>query len=88
MYVDKKLANVLEAMEINREIQIKTEMRFDLAHSAAITRSSPRQLVGYCANTKFAKDLLHSIGHRQRNVVPYLQVSAPFQTTQTHPQAG
>jgi hypothetical protein len=47
---DGKLVNVLKATEMNREIQIKTEMRFNLAHSAAIARSSLQQLVGYCAN--------------------------------------
>jgi hypothetical protein len=67
-YVHRKFVNVLEATEMNREVKIKMEMRFNLAHSAAITRSSLQQLVGYCANTKNAKDLLqdsHSIGRRQ-----------------------
>jgi hypothetical protein len=38
-------------------------MRFNLAHSMAITRSSLRQLLGYCTNTKFAKDLLQDSAH-------------------------
>ncbi len=62
-YVGGKLVNVLEATEMNREIQLKMEMRFNLAHSAATTRSSLQQLVRYCINTKFAKDLLQDFAH-------------------------
>jgi hypothetical protein len=62
-YVDGKLVNVLEATKMNKEIQIKMEIRFEFAHSTAITRSSLQQLVGYCANTKFAEDLLQDSAH-------------------------
>ncbi len=51
--------DVLEALEMNKEIQEVTEKQFDLAHSAAITRSSLRHLMGYCATTTFAMDLLN-----------------------------
>ncbi len=56
--VEGKIVDVLEAAEMNKEIQVKTKMRFDLAHSAAVTRLSLRSLVGYCANTDFAHDLV------------------------------
>ncbi len=55
-FVDGIMVDVLEASE---EIQGVTEKRFDLAHSAAITRSSLQHLVGYCATTTFAMDLLN-----------------------------
>jgi hypothetical protein len=35
--VDEKTVDMLEAAEMNKKIQVKTKMRFDLAHSAAIT---------------------------------------------------
>jgi hypothetical protein len=38
-FVDGVKVDVLEALEMNKEIQKVTEKRFDLAHSAAITRS-------------------------------------------------
>jgi hypothetical protein len=63
IYVDRKLVSILKATEMNREIQIKIEMRFNLAHSTEITRSSLGQLVRYCANTKNAKDLLQNSAH-------------------------
>ncbi len=58
-FVDSIKVDVLEASEMNKEIQEVTEKRFDLAHSAAITRSSLRHLVGYCTTTTFAMDLLN-----------------------------
>ena len=39
-FVDGVKVDVLEASEMNKEIQEVTEKRFNLAHSAAITRSS------------------------------------------------
>ncbi len=39
-YVNGVKVDVLEALEMNKEIQEVTEKQFDLAHSAAITRSS------------------------------------------------
>jgi hypothetical protein len=57
-FIDREVVDVLEASEMNKEIQQVTEKRFDLAHSAAITRSSLWWLVGYCAATIFAQDLL------------------------------
>ncbi len=39
-YVDGMKVDVLEASEMNKEIQEVTEKQFDLAHSVAITRSS------------------------------------------------
>ena len=58
-FADGVKVDVLEALEINKEIQEVTEKQFDLAHSAAITRSSLQHLVGYCATTTFAMDLLN-----------------------------
>ncbi len=58
-FVDSVKVDVLEASEMNKEIQEVTEKRFDLAHSAAITRSSLQHLVRYCATTTFAMDLLN-----------------------------
>ncbi len=48
-FIDGEVLEVLEASEMNKEIQQVTEKRFDLAHSTAITRSSLQRLVGYCA---------------------------------------
>ena len=45
-----------EAM--NAEIQLVTEKRFDLAHSAKITLSSLQEKLGYLSDTEFAKELL------------------------------
>jgi hypothetical protein len=44
---------------MNKEIREVTKKRFNLAHSTAITRSILRHLVGYCATTTFAMDLLN-----------------------------
>jgi hypothetical protein len=52
------VVNIVKAGAMNAEIQWVTERRFDLARSAPVTTSSLRQLVGYCASTQFAKDLL------------------------------
>ncbi len=41
-YVNGVKVDVLKALEMNEDIQEVTEKRFDLAHSAAITRSSLR----------------------------------------------
>jgi hypothetical protein len=43
---------------MNTEIQRVTEMRFELANSAPIQKSSLQEKVGFCALTAFAKDLL------------------------------
>ncbi len=58
-FIDSVKVDVLEALEMNKEIQEVTEKRFNVAHSAGITRSSLRHLVGYCATTTFAMDLLN-----------------------------
>ncbi len=50
--------DIVEAGAMNKEIQRVTERSFDLAQSAPVTKSSLKQLVGYCASTQFAKDLL------------------------------
>jgi hypothetical protein len=52
------VVNIVKAGTMNAEIQRVTERRFDLVRSAPVTTSSLRQLVGYCASTQFAKDLL------------------------------
>ena len=58
-FADGVKVDVLEALEMNKEIQEVTEKQFDLAHSTGITRSSLQHLVGYCATTTFAMDLLN-----------------------------
>jgi hypothetical protein len=52
------VVNIVEAKAMNEEIQWVTEWRFDLAQSAPITLLSLRQLIGFCASTQFANDLL------------------------------
>ncbi len=54
----ENIVNILEASAMNREIQQVTEKRFDLARSAPVTNSSLRDLIGYNADTAFARDLL------------------------------
>ena len=43
---------------MNTEIQRVTEMRFELANSTSIQKSSLQEKVGLCTSTAFAKDLL------------------------------
>jgi hypothetical protein len=50
-----KIVDILEAHAMNTEIQRVTEMRFELANSAPIQKSSLREKVGFCASTAFAK---------------------------------
>ncbi len=50
--------DILEASAMTKEIQVVTEKRFDLARSAPATSSSLRNLIGYNADTPFAKYLL------------------------------
>jgi hypothetical protein len=45
---------------MNTEIQRVIEMRFELANSAPIQKSSLQERVGFCVSTAFAKDLLQS----------------------------
>jgi hypothetical protein len=52
------VVNIVEAGAMKAEIQQVTERRFNLARSAPVTTSSLRQLVGFCASTQFARDLL------------------------------
>ncbi len=52
------VVKIVEAGSMNKEIQRVTKRRFDLSQSALVTTSSLCQLVGYCALTQFAKDLL------------------------------
>jgi hypothetical protein len=52
------VVDILEASTMNKEIQKVMEKRFDLAQSAPATSSCLRNLIGYNADTKFAKDLL------------------------------
>jgi hypothetical protein len=56
--VDGVVIDVVEASSMNTMIQCTTEKQFNLAKSAPATRSSLCQLVGYCASTQFATDLL------------------------------
>jgi hypothetical protein len=56
--VDGVVIDVVEASSMNMEMQRTTKKQFDLAKSAPATRSSLRQLVGYCTLTQFATDLL------------------------------
>jgi hypothetical protein len=53
--------DIVEARAMNKEIQKVTERRLDLAQSAPVTKSSLRQLVGYCASTHFAIALLQGV---------------------------
>jgi hypothetical protein len=56
-----KMVDIYEANAMNTEIQRVTEMRFELANSAPIQKSSLRERVGFFALTAaFAKDLLQS----------------------------
>ena len=50
-----KIVNILKAHAMNTEIQRVTEMRFELANSAPIQKSSLQEKVGFCASTAFAK---------------------------------
>ncbi len=50
--------DILEALTMNKEIQHVTEERFDLARSAPVMSSSLHNLIGYNADTAFAKDLI------------------------------
>ena len=43
---------------MEKEIQVVTELRFDLAHSAPITLSSLSTKLGYLSDTEFAAELL------------------------------
>jgi hypothetical protein len=52
------VVDILEALAMNKEIQMVMEKRFALAQSAPATSSSLRGLIGYNADTTFAKDLL------------------------------
>jgi hypothetical protein len=52
------VVNILEALAMNKEIQMVTEKRFDLEQSTPATSSSLHNLIGYYADTTFAKDLL------------------------------
>ena len=53
-----RVVDILEASVMTKEIQVVTEKRFDLAQSAPATSSSLCNLIGYNADTPFAKDLL------------------------------
>ncbi len=53
-----KIVDIVEANAMNTEIQRVTEMRFELANSAPIQKSSLQERVGFCVLTAFAKDLL------------------------------
>jgi hypothetical protein len=53
-----RVVYILEASAMNREIQQVTEKRFDLARSAPVMSSSLHDLIGYNADTTFARDLL------------------------------
>jgi hypothetical protein len=50
--------DILKTSVMNEEIQKVTKKRFDLAQSAPATSSSLHNLIGYNADTTFAKDLL------------------------------
>ncbi len=52
------MINILEASAMNAEIQRVTEKIFELANSAPIQHLSLQQLVGFCALTTYAKELL------------------------------
>ncbi len=52
------VVDILKAGAMSKEIQRVTERRFNLDQSAPVTMSSLCQLVGYCASTQFAKDLV------------------------------
>jgi hypothetical protein len=54
----EKVINMLEASAMNAEIQRVAEKRFELASSAPIQHLLLRQLVGFCASTTYAKELL------------------------------
>jgi hypothetical protein len=54
----EKVINILKASAMNAEIQRVTKKRFELANSAPIQNLSLRQLVGFCALTTYAKELL------------------------------
>ncbi len=53
-----KVINILEACTMNTEIERVAEKRFELANSAPIQTLLLQQLVGFCALTSYAKDLL------------------------------
>ncbi len=52
------MIDIFKASAMNAEIQRVMEKRFELANSASIQNSSLRQLVGFCASTTYAKELL------------------------------
>jgi hypothetical protein len=51
------IVDILEAPAMSREIQQVMERRFHLASSAPVTSSSLSDLIGYNADTTFARDL-------------------------------
>ncbi len=52
------VVDILKALAMNKDIQKVTEKQFDLAQSPPTTSSSLSNLIGYNADTTFAKDLL------------------------------
>jgi hypothetical protein len=53
-----RVVDILEALDMNKEIQQVMEKRFDLARSVPVTSSFLCNLIGYNADTVFARDLL------------------------------
>jgi hypothetical protein len=52
------VVDILKASSMNKEIQKVAEIQFDLAQSVPATSSFLCNLIGYNADTTFAKDLL------------------------------
>ena len=53
--------DVTDGIEMNTEIQNVTERRFDLARSAPVMTSSLTPMVGFCADTPFAHQLVQGV---------------------------
>jgi hypothetical protein len=58
-----QIINIYKTEEMNREIQVTTEKRFDLAMSDPITMSSLRECLGFLSDTEFAMNMLQGEVH-------------------------
>ena len=53
-----RIVEIRDREGMEKEIQVVTELRFDLAHSAPITLSSLLTKLGYLSDTEFAAELI------------------------------
>jgi hypothetical protein len=58
-----QVVDIYEAEEMNCEIQVTTERRFDLFRSAPITMTSLRERLGFLSDTEFAQSMVRGEVH-------------------------